>query len=107
MNYSELEDIYKKHFSLGYINTDINTRFALISLICYITKKLKSKHPDITYYQVIYKLAEGNIPEDNIKGLAILCEDFAYGCTEFPTFGIDDKKIPGKIKEILKSWLPF
>lgn len=107
MNYSELETIYKKYFSLGYMNTDINTRFALVSLICYITKRLKSKHPDVTYYQVIYKLAENYIPEDNIKGLAILCEDFAYGCTEFPTFGIEDKKIPSKIKEILSNWLPF
>ena len=107
MNYSELEDIYKKYFSLGYMNTDVNTRFALVSFICYITKKLKSKHPNVTYYQVVYKLAEDLIPEDNIKGLAILCEDFAYGCTEFPTFGIEDKKIPGKIKEILRNWLPF
>lgn len=107
MNFSELETIYKKYFSLGYMNTDINTRFALVSLICYVTQKLKSKRPDVTYYQVIYKLAESCIPEDNIKGLAILCEDFAYGCTEFPTFGIEDKKIPGKIKEILMNWLPF
>ena len=36
-----------------------------------------------------------------------MCEDFAYGCKEFPTFGIKDKDIPLKIKEILKTYLPF
>lgn len=107
MNYSELKSIYKQYFSLGYMNTDINTRFALVSLICYLVNRLKEKNPDVTYYQIIYKLSEGNIPEDNIKGMSILCEDFAYGCKQFPTFGIEDKKIPGKIREILRNWLPF
>lgn len=108
MKYNELENIYNEYFSIGYLGTkDINTRFALISLICYVTKKLKEKKPDITHYQVLYKLADGVVPENNIKGLAIVCSDFSYGCTEFPTFGIEDKKIPSKIKEILSNWLPF
>lgn len=107
ISYSNMERLYKEHFSLGYLNTDINTKFALISLICYVTEKLKEKKPDVTYYQVIYKLASSLVPDESIKGLAIMCEDFSYGCTQFPTFGIDDKDIPKKIKEILHSWLPF
>ena len=47
------------------------------------------------------------MPEDNLKGLSILCENFGTNCTEFPTFGIEDKKIPARIKEILACWLPF
>ena len=43
-----------------------------------------------------------------IKGLSIICDDFAYGCTEFPTFGI---KTPGEmakqVQSILSEYLPF
>lgn len=107
ISYKSLRNLYSEYFSLGHLNTDINSKFALISLICYITNKLKSKNPDVTYYQVIYKLASTLIREETIKGLSIMCEDFSYGCTEFPTFGIKDKDIPAKIKEILSNWTPF
>lgn len=105
-SYKEMQRIYSRYFTMGYINTDINTKFALISLVCYLTEKLKEKKPDVTHYQIIRKLSNG-IPEDHIKGLAVICSDFAYGCTQFPTFGIEEKKIPIKIKEILSCWLPF
>lgn len=104
--YEEMQRLYGQYFTTGYLNTDINTKFALISLVCYLTEKLKEKKPDVTHYQVIRKLADG-IPEDQIKGLAVVCSDFAYGCKQFPTFGIEDKKIPAKVKEILSCWLPF
>lgn len=105
--YEELQRTYSHYFSLGYLNTDINTKFALISLIGYITYKLKLKKPGITSYRIIRKIIGDELPEDFIKGLAIVVDDFSYGCKEFPTFGIEDKKIPSKIKEILKSYLPF
>lgn len=105
--YEEIQRVYNQYFSLGHLNTDINTKFALISLICYLTLKLKEKKPDVTHYQVIRKLSEGIITEDQMKGLAVVCSDFSYGCTEFPTFGINDKNIPAKVKEILSSWAPF
>lgn len=105
--YEEMQRVYNQYFSLGHLNTDINTKFALISLICYLTWKLKEKKPDVTHYQVIRKLSEGMITEDQMKGLAVVCSDFSYGCTEFPTFGINDKNIPAKVKEILSSWAPF
>lgn len=105
--YEEMQRVYNQYFSLGHLNTDINTKFALISLICYLTWKLKEKKPDVTHYQVIRKLSEGMITEDQMKGLAVVCSDFSYGCTEFPTFGISDKNIPAKVKEILSSWAPF
>lgn len=104
--YEEMQRIYNQYFSLGHFNADINTKFALIALVCHLVERLKEKKPDVTHYQVIRKLA-GDIPEDYIKGLAVICSDFAYGCKQFPTFGIEDKKIPAKIKEILSCWLPF
>ena len=48
-----------------------------------------------------------NLPEDYIKGLSVVVSDFSNGCKEFPTFGLEDKKIPSKIKEILTMYLPF
>lgn len=105
--YEEMQRLYTKYFSLGYLTSDINTKFALISLICYLTDRIKSKKPDTTHYQVIRKIIGNGLSEDLIKGLAVVCSDFAYGCTQFPTFGIGDKDIPSKIKEIISSRFPF
>lgn len=104
--YEKMQEIYQKYFSLGYLNTDISTKFALISLTCYIVNKLKKKKPDVTYYQVLRKI-DSNLPEDFIKGLSVVCSDFAYGCEVFPTFDIEDKQMIAKIKEILNSYIPF
>lgn len=106
MSYKELRKLYSDNFSLGYLNTDIKSKFALISLICYTVRKLKEKKPDVTYYQVVNKLAEG-LPESFVYSLAIICEDFAYECKEFPTFDLTNKQIVPKIKEILNSYMPF
>lgn len=106
-NYNQLKRLYNETFSLRYLGNDISSKFALISLIAYIVTKLKEKKPNVTYYQVIYKIANGIVPQDCIELLSIICEDFAYGCTEFPTFGLKDSEIPNKIKEILLQWVPF
>lgn len=105
-SYNELKAFYVKHFSLGYLGNDIKTKFALISLICYLKHKLEMKKPDVTYYQIIKKLGE-DLPDDFIKGLAIICNDFGCYCKDFPTFDIEEKNIPSKVKEILSTWLPF
>ena len=54
--YTDMQRLYSRYFSLGYLNPDINTKFALISLICYLTDKIKSKKPDTTHYQIIRKI---------------------------------------------------
>lgn len=105
-SYEDMIKVYSNFFSVGYLNTDINTKFALISLVCYVTNKLNEKGLNVNHYQVLKKLS-GDISDGQIKGIAVVCSDFSYGCKEFPTFGIEDKKIPAKIKEILSNWLPF
>ena len=108
MTFKEMKQLYNEHFSTGYLATDINNKFALISLIGYITTHMQAKNPDVTYYQVVYKLAEGTgLQEEDIYKLAIMSEDFAYGCKEFPTFGLKPKEMPVKVKEILCKYLPF
>lgn len=106
-SFKDLKGFYQDHFSLGYLNCDFNSKATLIALICYVTNKMKEKSPNVTHYQVIRKLADLSIPESFIIGLAIICEDWSYGVTEFPTFGIESKKIPSKIKELLNTYVPF
>jgi hypothetical protein len=105
--YEEMQTLYNKYFSLNFLGSDINNKFALVSLVCYITDKMKRQKPDWTHWKTLYEISKGSIPEDFLKGLAVICSDFSYGCTSFPTFGIEDKKIPAKIKELLDMHLPF
>jgi hypothetical protein len=106
--FSNLKDIYTQYFSLGKIASNINEKFALISLIGYIVYNMKRKRPDVSYYEVVYKLSEGlGISDLEIKALAIIVEDFSYECTEFPTFGLKPKEMPEKIREILSKKMPF
>ncbi len=108
MTYAEMQECYDKNFSLGYISKKIQDKFLLISLICYLTYKAKQKSPGVTHWQIIKKLTEGlNLPERSLMGLSIMCDDFSYGCTEFPTFGIDSKEIIIKVKQIFNNILPF
>lgn len=108
LSYRQLEDLYKQYFSTGNIAADINEKFALISLIGYIVYNMKKKKPDVSYYEVCYKLMEGlGFEEINIKALAIMVEDFSYGCKDYPTFGLSPKEMPKKIREILQKCMPF
>ena len=103
-----LKKIYTDNFSLGYLNVDAGDKLALISLVCYITQKAKEKKPGVTVYQVLSNLNKDTyVSEDFIVGLTIICEDFMYHCTKFPTFGTPDKEIVPTIKNLLKSYLPF
>ena len=113
MNFNELKIFYFEHFSLGYINSGhnrsaIEERFVLISLICYITYKSKLKNPDTTHYEIIMKLSKNlGLPDEFIKGLAIVCEDFSYDCTNFPNFGLKGQDVVKETVAILKSYMPF
>lgn len=107
-SFEEMHRYYMQNFSLGYLNTDINSKFALISLICYVTMKAKEKKPDVTYYSIIKQITKNNsLPEQFVKGLAIICEDFAYGCNKFPTFEIKPTNMIKTIQDLLNSYLPF
>lgn len=108
--YEQMQEMYKENFSLYYLGDSIMNKFALISLTCYITNKLKEKKADVTHWSVLYKINQTlgtPVPEDWLKRLAVICSDFGYGCKDFPTFDLQDKQIPKKIKELLGEWLPF
>lgn len=112
MNFQELKKFYNEHFSLGYISnttrSSFENRLVLISLVCYITYKAKQKNPDATHYEIIMKLSKNlGLPEEFIKGLSIICEDFSYMSNDFPTFGLKGQDIVKEANSILASYLPF
>lgn len=115
MKYEELDRIYSENFSIGYLNppkkgeqTSFERKLILISLICAVTYKTQLKKPDVTHYQVIMKVSQRlGLPEEFIKGLSIVCKDFGYQCTEFPTFGLKGQEILKEIREILSTYIPF
>ena len=110
-SYQDLENYYKEYFSLGNLNCDIGSKFALISLICFLTKQARIKNPDATCYLVIMKIIDGEESQYDMKfirGLSVVCTDMMKHCNEFLTFDLKSSKaMVSKIKEILKTWLPF
>jgi hypothetical protein len=106
ISYEELKDLYNRYFSLNNLGADINNKFALISLLCYVYNKMRTKNPNVTPYQIIMKI-DANTPRNFAMGLSIMCEDFSYMCSEFPLFGLKGNQITAKIKELLSNILPF
>lgn len=108
MSFEELTRFYKENFSIGFISNNLDSKLALVSLICYVVYKQRQKYPLVTYYQVISQISKNiGLTEAQKVGLSIVCEDFGYGCSEFPTFGLKGAEIINKIKELLSNELPF
>lgn len=110
ISFEKLLRIYRKYFSLCYINDNTDRKLALIALVCYLTNELKKKDKNITCYDVLLKIGK-DFPdlEKNtfLKSLACICEDIMYGCKEFNTFGVERKDIPATIKKLLNEYVPF
>lgn len=110
-SYQDLEKYYQEYFSLGNLNCDIGSKFALISLICFLTKQARVKNPDATCYLVIMKIIDNEVSQHDLKfirGLSVVCTDMMKYCDEFLTFDMkSSKEMVSKIKEILHTYLPF
>ena len=105
--YKQMQQVYREWFTSGYLHS-MQDKLALFDLIGWLVTSLKKKKPDITYYQIVYKLAKGTgLTDMDIKKIAIISEDFAYECDDFIDFGLTLKEVPVKIREILCKILPF
>lgn len=111
-DYQSKKEIYKNTFTFGYIDADLNTKFALISLVALTSYKLRDKNPSLTTLDILLKIT-GQTKDYSafyhfLESLAIIVEDFSYGCTKFESFGLKtSSEIINKIKEILNKWHPF
>lgn len=105
--YKQMQQVYKDWFTSGYLHS-MQDKLALFDLIGWLVTSLQKKKPDITYYQIVYKLAKGTgLTDMDIKKIAIISEDFAYECDDFIDFGLTLKEVPAKIREIFCKILPF
>ena len=105
--YKQMQQVYREWFTSGYLHS-MQDKLALFDLIGWLVTSLKKKKPDITYYQIVYKLAKDTgLTDMDIKKIAIISEDFAYECDDFIDFGLTLKEVPAKIREILCKILPF
>lgn len=111
ISFDKLYKIYHKYFDLGYLNTDINDKLALIALTCNITYKLKMQKKYVNCYDVLLQIAGKDFNQEQkdtfLKSLAAVCENFMYGCETFPDFGVAPKEMPKTIRKILDSYCPF
>ena len=107
--YSELKDLYKRNFTLGYIDSKFENKLALISLTSYITFLARKKDPNATVYSMLKKITKESdcVPDEFLWALSIICEDLMYGADDFPTFGLNTREIIPTIQNLLKKYLPF
>jgi hypothetical protein len=106
-SYQQLEDLYSKYFSFGNLGISFDSKLALLSMLCHLTEELKGKKPDINHYQVLRNIVGTKIPDNVVKGISIVAKDMSYGCQQFPTFGLTNKQMIDKIKELADNYLPF
>lgn len=110
ISFDKVCKIYKKYFTLGYINSNISDKLACIVLTCYITNELRKKGKEVTCYDVLLKVGHDFTDSDKntfLKSLGAICEDLMYGCDTFPDFGIKPREMPSHLKILLDKYCPF
>lgn len=107
-NYNERQREYVEKFGLGYISPSLEKKFVLIGLVCYLTYKARQKNQNATCLQILEALGNKFFIEKKLQErIAIVAEDFMYGCQEFSTFGIKPSEIINTLKKIMEDMLPF
>ena len=109
-SFDEIKKSYSEQYTLGYIGHDMTDKLACVALTCYITNELRKKDSKTTCYDVLLKVGKDltdTYKNTFLKVLGAVCEDFMYGCKDFPSFGISPKEMPKRLKLILDNVLPF
>lgn len=107
---TDLRSTYNRYFTLSCLNVGPDAKFALISLICFLTKQARKNNPKATVDQVLRKVLNGRAMNSNglLRAVTCICEDMLLGEGEFPIFGAkSSKEIVDKIVEILGKEMPF
>ena len=110
LDFNKTLAIYKKFFSVHFLNSNLGDKLAVIALTCYITNELRKKDKEITCYDVLLKVGKecGYGGKENFLKLAgAICEDFMYGVKDFPDYGVSLKNMPKQLKKLLDSYVPF
>lgn len=112
MPFEKVCKIYNKYFSLGYLNTNIENKLAIIALITNLTYEINKKNNNkFNCYDILLKLMKDQ-PElfknTFLKTLGAIADDMSYGCTKFEDFNIPLKEQPKVLKDlIINNYVPF
>jgi hypothetical protein len=109
-SFEKLLAVYRKYFSLHYLNSDIGDKLACIALTCYITNEMRKRGKAITCYEVLLKVGNnfGELEKETfLKSLGAICEDLMYGCKTFTDFGIKLEDMPKTLQKLLNNYVPF
>lgn len=110
INFDKVCAIYKKYFSLNYLNSNMGDKLACIALTCYITNEVRKKGKKVSCYDVLLSVGKsfGELEKKTfLKSLGAICEDLMYGCDSFLDFGIKPKDMPQTLKNLLDKYCPF
>ena len=58
LNFDKTLTIYKKFFSVRFLNSNLGDKLAVIALTCYITNELRKKDKKVTCYDVLLKVGK-------------------------------------------------
>ena len=78
LDFNKTLAIYKKFFSVHFLNSNLGDKLAVIALTCYITNELRKKDKEITCYDVLLKVGKDFGKEEKetfLKSLGAICED--------------------------------
>lgn len=109
LSYKEYS-LQHRAFDCGkYLAVPLIEKFAIISLLGFLTKSVKKKTPTCTSYDVLLKVLEDKtIDREFLYNICIVTDDFTTDVNEFELFGLKTQKdIIDKINSILQNWLPF
>lgn len=109
-SFNKVLALYKKYFSLSYLNSNMGDKLACIALTCYITNELRKKGKNVTCYDILLQVGKNFSEVDKntfLKSLGAICEDLMYGCDTFLDFGIKPKDMPKTLQNLLQNYVPF
>ena len=109
LSYNEYAQNHSSFNCGTYLACSLIEKFALISLLGFITRAVKKKNPNCTTFDVLYKIIKDkNINREFLYNICIITDDFTENIENFELFGLKTQKdIIDKINSILENWLPF
>lgn len=113
--YKESLKTYNSEFGFSDFGINNLDKLKLISLICFLTQKIRKNNKDTAVIEVIEKIVpDWNVGYGNfIRNISFVCESLLHdgGVMDFPPFPTFNLKTPKDmvdgIKLILNKFLPF
>ena len=108
MDITDRKKFYRNNYSIGYFGDKFTDRVAVIAMLMQVYNRLKEKNPLLRLEDLIKKLdTKHYLTKEATENLALICENIAYGCKEFPTFDLQLKDMPAQISDIFMRYTPF